>query len=144
MQHSLECCGCCHWMVRHFFLAVMTCNYYQLTYCTYTWCISAVNCGTLPDPVNGKVSHTAGTTFGKKATYNCNRGYNLVGDSIHTCQATGVWSGSAPTCKRMLLCSVLGQTFGGDCMQLGNPYTPWTCTNVQGTHSYSPIDESTQ
>ena len=29
--------------------------------------------------------------------------YNLVGGSTRTCQATGVWSGSAPTCQRMLL-----------------------------------------
>ena len=27
-----------------------------------------------------------------------NTGYNLVGDSTRTCQATGNWSGSAPTC----------------------------------------------
>ena len=25
-----------------------------------------------------------------------------MGDSISTCQATGVWSGSAPTCQRIL------------------------------------------
>ena len=63
----------------------------------------AVNCGSLPDPANGSVNHTAGTTFGQTATYSCNTGYNLVGDSTRTCQATGNWSGSAPTCQSMLL-----------------------------------------
>ena len=62
-----------------------------------------VDCGNLNDPANGSVNHTSGTTFGQTATYSCNTGYNLVGDSIRTCQATGVWSGSAPTCESMLL-----------------------------------------
>ena len=64
---------------------------------------TAVNCGTLTNPTNGHVSHTAGTTFGRRATYRCNTGYNLVGGSTRTCQATGGWSGSAPTCQCMLL-----------------------------------------
>ena len=59
---------------------------------------TAVNCGALTNPANGKVSHTGGTTFGQTATYSCNTGYNLVGGSTRKCQATGVWSGSAPSC----------------------------------------------
>ena len=62
-----------------------------------------MDCGTLNNPANGQVSHTAGTTFGQTAIYTCNPGYNLVGDSSRTCQARGVWSGSIPTCQRMLL-----------------------------------------
>ena len=69
-------------------------------------CISffqtVVDCSALTDPLNGQVSHTAGTTFGQTATYSCNTGYNLVGDSTRTCEADGMWSGSAPTCQRML------------------------------------------
>ena len=65
-----------------------------------------VDCGTLTSPANGHVSHTAGTTFGQTATYSCNTGYNLVGDSTRTCQATGVWSGSAPTCEGMFYSAV--------------------------------------
>ena len=75
-----------------------------------SWCIkyidlhdvflffTAVDCGNLNDPANGQVNHTAGTTFRQTATYSCSTGYNLVGDSIRTCQAEGEWSGSAPTC----------------------------------------------
>ena len=63
---------------------------------------TAVDCGTLPNPINGRVNHTAGTTLGQTATYSCNAGYNLVGNSTRTCQATGVWSGSAPTCPSKL------------------------------------------
>ena len=68
---------------------------------------TAVNCGSLTDPANGRVDHTAGTSLGQNATYSCNTGYNLVGDSTRTCQATGLWSGSEPTCQRMLSTSVL-------------------------------------
>ena len=68
--------------------------------------LTAVDCGSLYDPANGQIDHTAGTTFGQTATYRCNTGYHLVGDSTHTCQATGNWSGSVPTCQGMLLHSV--------------------------------------
>ena len=64
-----------------------------------------MDCGTLTNPANGEVSHTGGTTFGQTATYRCNADYNLVGGSTRTCQATRVWSGSVPTCQRMLLLS---------------------------------------
>ena len=55
-------------------------------------------CRSLTNPTNGQVSHPSGTTFGQTATYSCNTGYNLVGDNTRVCQATGVWSGSEPTC----------------------------------------------
>ena len=63
--------------------------------------LTVVNCGTLRNPVNGRVSHTGGTTYGKRAYYYCNTGYYRVGSSPRTCLATRRWSGSAPTCPRM-------------------------------------------
>ena len=80
--------------------------------------LTAVNCGTLTNPTNGQVSYTAGTIIRQTATYSCNRGYNLVGNRTHTCQATGLWSESAPTCLGMLLlhptcmCTQCRQAFG--------------------------------
>ena len=62
-----------------------------------------MDCGTLNNPANGQVSHTAGTTFTQTATYSCDTGYNLVGDSNRVCQATGVWSGRAPTCQGIII-----------------------------------------
>ena len=68
-----------------------------------------MNCGTLSNPANGRVIYTAGTTFGRTATYTCNTGYTRVGSSTRTCQSTGVWSGSAPTCQGIfLLCALKG------------------------------------
>ena len=68
--------------------------------------ILTVDCGTLTDPGNGSVDHTVGTTLEQTATYSCDTGYNLVGDSNRTCQATGNWSVRAPICQGMLLHSV--------------------------------------
>ena len=58
---------------------------------------AAVDCGTLAAPQNGQVTLTA-TTFMSTATYSCNSGYNLSGSGTRTCQASGTWSDTAPTC----------------------------------------------
>ena len=79
-----------------------TAGYSDTVYCVSLFS-TAVDCGSLPDPANGRVDHTAGTSLGQTAIYSCNTGYNLVGDSTRTCQATRIWSGSAPTCQGMLL-----------------------------------------
>ena len=81
-----------------------------MSVCDVSLLSTAVDCGALPDPANGQVNTTVGTTFGQTATYSCNIGYNLVGNSIRMCQATGLWSGSAPTCERML-CSIDHQVY---------------------------------
>ena len=65
--------------------------------------LTAVDCGTLNNPANGQVTHTGRTTYRQTATYSCDTGYNLVGGTQRTCLATGVWSGSVPTCQGMLL-----------------------------------------
>ena len=80
--------------------------------------LTVVDCGNLTHPTNGSVNHTAGTTFRQTATYSCNTGYNLVGNSTRTCQATGNWSGSALTCQGMLL--------GGDLTLFKCAYTQET------------------
>ena len=77
-------------------LCILECNFFLLT---------AVDCGNLTDPANGSVTHTSGTTYGQNASYSCDTGYNLVGNSTRTCQAIRNWSGSAPTCRGMLLLS---------------------------------------
>ena len=69
----------------------------------YFLIFTAVDCSPLPGPANGRVDHTAGTTFGQTATYSCNTGYNLIGGSTRTCQATGEWNASIPTCQGVLL-----------------------------------------
>ena len=81
----------------NYFLALY--KYIQIYIFYISIILTAVNCGTLTDPANGQVDHTAGTSFGQTATYSCDPGYNLVGNNTRICHATGVWSGSAPTCQ---------------------------------------------
>ena len=81
-----------------------------------------VDCGNLTDPANGSVNHTAGTTLGQTATYSCYTGYNLVGDSTRTCQASANWSRNAPTCQGMLLHSVYLGSFHGGSETLLRPF----------------------
>ena len=47
---------------------------------------------------NGKVDISMGTTYTSLATYSCNTGYELRGDSTRLCQASGTWSGDQPSC----------------------------------------------
>ena len=60
--------------------------------------VTDVDCGSLTDPVNGTISLT-GTAFNSTATYSCNDGYSLVGDTTITCLASGLWSGEPPLCE---------------------------------------------
>ena len=60
--------------------------------------VTDVDCGSLTDPVNGAVTVT-NTTFNSTATYSCNDGYSLVGDTTITCLASASWSGGEPTCR---------------------------------------------
>ncbi len=60
-----------------------------------------VDCGGLPNPGNGTVATPAGTEFGATATYSCSSGFTLVGTDTRTCEASGRWSGAAPTCSEV-------------------------------------------
>ena len=65
-----------------------------------------IDCGGLANPSDGQVTITPGlvamTGEGAMATYACTTitGHMLVGTAIRTCQASGQWSGMAPTCIR--------------------------------------------
>ena len=50
-----------------------------------------------------KLDTLMGQPLDKTATYSCDKGYNLFGGSIRTCQTTGVWSGSEHTCQCVFL-----------------------------------------
>ena len=58
-------------------------------------------CPTLSDPYDGAVSTPKGTEFQDEAIYECEQGFELVGNSRRSCQSTGSWSGTAPTCKQI-------------------------------------------
>ena len=61
--------------------------------------VIVVMCERLLDIANGRVV-LSGLTVGSLASYTCNTGFNLVGNSARTCQSNGFWSGVEPFCTR--------------------------------------------
>ncbi|XP_078583892.1 P-selectin-like [Branchiostoma floridae x Branchiostoma japonicum] len=57
-----------------------------------------VQCPALSNPTNGAVSYSS-RNYGDVASYTCNTGYNMAGSSTRTCQSSGSWSYSAPSCR---------------------------------------------
>ncbi len=57
-----------------------------------------IECNRLQDVLNGRVL-LSGTTVGSTATYNCDKGFVLIGDSTRVCQRGGDWSGKEPFCE---------------------------------------------
>jgi hypothetical protein len=69
-----------------------------------------VDCGALSPPVNGTVSGDDHyPKYPAVATYKCTSPLILSGNATRTCQASGTWSDSAPTC----VCPGVGKTFCG-------------------------------
>ena len=64
--------------------------------------VTVVDCGGLTCPASGAVSLT-NTTYNSVATYFCNDGYNLVGDTSRTCLASGNWSGRDASCESTII-----------------------------------------
>ncbi|XP_048467924.1 C4b-binding protein beta chain-like [Rhincodon typus] len=55
------------------------------------------NCGNPGDILNGYYE-IQNTSFETKATFYCNKGYQMVGRNYRLCKADG-WDGQVPTCK---------------------------------------------
>ena len=60
--------------------------------------LGIVQCPDLDDPVYGSVNVTDNTP-GSTAHYECDEGFELVGEEYCECLYNGYWSGEAPVCK---------------------------------------------
>ncbi len=58
---------------------------------------TSVDCGSLDAPANGSIDLPS-TGFSAVATYTCDEGHLLAGDTTRTCQMSGMWDGAEPTC----------------------------------------------
>ncbi len=56
-------------------------------------------CIDLMDIVNGHIETIDNRPVDTVATYTCNPGFTLTGNSTRTCGSDGVWSGSDPMCE---------------------------------------------
>ena len=66
------------------------------------------SCSDLTNPTNALIGYNMGTAslrpFDTVATYTCNTGYTLNGDTTtRVCVIGGFWSGSPPTCEGLIV-----------------------------------------
>ena len=69
-----------------------------------------IECEGLADPDNGIVTITPSPNkigVGSEANYRCNRGFNLEGESMLTCNESGLWTNTTPMCRREHQCSFI-------------------------------------
>ena len=59
---------------------------------------TVVTCSGLTSPGNGSIV-LGNVVFKSEALYSCNEGFKINGPATRTCQATGLWTGEAPTCE---------------------------------------------
>ena len=57
------------------------------------------DCGALATLTDGSVSLSSGTTYGSVATFSCDTGYTLIGDTSRTCLANSMWDNADPSCQ---------------------------------------------
>ncbi|XP_064384964.1 uncharacterized protein LOC135333878 isoform X2 [Halichondria panicea] len=82
----------------------------------------AVTCSELSTPDNGQVLYASAITlapfdFGTTATYQCDAGFGLVGETMSRCggdgsSSNGVWTGTPPTCEA-ITCPALSDPTNG-------------------------------
>ena len=65
------------------------------------FCFLFKACTSLSNPQHGSLSTPNGTELEDEAIYECDDGFELVGNSRRWCRSTGSWSGTAPTCKQI-------------------------------------------
>ncbi|KAL9989297.1 hypothetical protein ACROYT_G003831 [Oculina patagonica] len=72
-----------------------------------------VNCGPLNKPDHGDIIEQVALTFGKRIVFECNeKGYEMKGSRVRTCQSNGNWSGTPTTCE-LVQCGDPGKPANG-------------------------------
>jgi hypothetical protein len=69
----------------------------DLRWCSLTFSLLVISCGSLSFPPNGNKIGTL-TVYGATAIFTCNTGYTLVGAHVRECLANGLWSGTETRC----------------------------------------------
>ena len=61
-------------------------------------CIVGIPCDPILNGTNGGIASSGGTSYPSNVTYECDEGYNLVGNATISCSTSGTWSSEPPTC----------------------------------------------
>ncbi|XP_062522001.1 sushi, von Willebrand factor type A, EGF and pentraxin domain-containing protein 1-like [Corticium candelabrum] len=108
--------------------ASYSCRYgYKLIGLKYRYCKNGVWGGAAPKcikycPAPIKPAYGWVRVVGNKASYGCNRGYNLVGSATRYCYS-GIWKPAAPRCIKHLVCPYLPHPPYGKVKIVGNKAT---------------------
>lgn len=78
---------------------------FSAVYLNYLHDYSAIDCGPLDYPKNGRVTVSLSTFYQSEATYHCNYGYVVNGSTHRTCNADGQWKPTESSCTRKLIVS---------------------------------------
>ncbi|XP_052776199.1 sushi, von Willebrand factor type A, EGF and pentraxin domain-containing protein 1-like isoform X1 [Mya arenaria] len=58
-----------------------------------------IDCRNPPLVANSIITDSGDHTYNNEVSYNCEVGFRLLGERVHKCLETGVWSGIAPICE---------------------------------------------
>ncbi|XP_012938062.1 sushi, von Willebrand factor type A, EGF and pentraxin domain-containing protein 1 [Aplysia californica] len=61
-----------------------------------------VVCPELTDTIKDGTVDVLGNSFNSETEYFCNEGFRLIGDDIRFCQEDGQWTGTEPTCSKVV------------------------------------------
>ena len=62
--------------------------------------LAVVDCGPLDKPDHGDIIEQVAQTFGNRIVFECkDKGYEMKGSRVRTCQSDGTWSGFPTTCN---------------------------------------------
>lgn len=60
-----------------------------------------LGCGDIDPPAHGHVSVSGEVRTGFVARYTCDEGYQLLGDTVRTCDGSLTWSAAVPVCQHI-------------------------------------------
>ncbi len=113
---------------------------------------AGATCPSLKAPTNGGIRFSNGRNVGSTARHFCQSGFILKGNQNRVCSTNGVWTGSAPVCKRKLLLLLLSSllftlclfTLAASCPRLSIPRYGWikftNGVNIGSTATYSCLN----
>ena len=57
------------------------------------------DCGSLTPPTNGSMSEQNSTTYLSTVEFECDMGFDLIGNHSLVCNGTGHWNATVPACR---------------------------------------------
>jgi hypothetical protein len=94
--------ACCVYRV---FLDLAHCMAQGSFFATNPSCSASLCKSSVVVPTYGSVLPSTTGRTGESRTFTCNAGFTLEGSNVTTCQTTGLWAPSSPTCQDINECS---------------------------------------